>query len=126
MKSLQEAREKINSIDLQIMDLLTARAKVLDAVLKAKIDSADGNLIKVFDPKREAEVIANLVQKNKSALPDNAIVSIYEAIMNACRNLQINRIDNAKPFSISIQGSAGSYSEQALLQYCQQKKYGAL
>jgi chorismate mutase/prephenate dehydratase len=121
---LEQLRRKINNIDHKILSLITDRSALLGDILSAKIGGTNSDQITVFDPKREEEVVRHLIAENSSVLPDAAIADIFQSIMGACRNVQIDQIDNAEPFQVSIQGSRGSYSEQAILQYCQNKSMG--
>jgi chorismate mutase/prephenate dehydratase len=120
-KSLDDLRQEINDLDLEILSLLTKRAEKINGVIAAKKASSDNEDVIIFDPKREAEIIRLVVIKNRSILPDADVATIFKAIIGACRNLQMTTVANARPFCISIQGDRGSYSEQALLQYCHQK-----
>lgn len=118
---LEKIRNNINSIDIDILTLIEKRSMMMKQVLQAKKMQGDGIVKNLFDPKREANIIRTIVNKNKGPLPDSAINNIFESIISSCRNLQLSLEENPLPFNVSIQGIKGSFSEQALLQYCQQK-----
>ena len=120
-RALKDIRDEITSIDDQILDLITKRSALLQDVLLAKEALAKGDAAAVFDPRREALIIRRLVSANNSVLPDAAVANIFESIILACRQVQLNQARSVAPFSISIQGDVGSYSEQACLLYCQNK-----
>ena len=119
--TLEDLREKISAIDLQLLELLDDRSALLKDILAVKVKSTHKEAVAVFDPKREVSIVRRLVTKNRSVLPDGAIEAVFEAVMRACRQVQIDQSDLVAPFSISIQGDIGSYSEQACLLYCQRK-----
>ncbi|MEM9242571.1 MAG: prephenate dehydratase domain-containing protein [Pseudomonadota bacterium] len=125
---LENLRKQINDIDSQVLDLITQRAEVAKLVLASKLKMAGGEAPQIFFPQREREVIARLIDKNTSALPGQSIASIFQAIMNACRNLQITMLADtkdapkAKALKISVQGIEHSYSHQAAVEFCNRRK----
>ena len=54
-KVLEGSRKRIDEIDEQILDLLSERAEVVNAVIKTKVE----NQLPVFVPKREDEKSAS-------------------------------------------------------------------
>ena len=118
---LQTIRNEITAIDNDILNLISARSTLLTDILTVKSANALGSEICVFDPKQEQYKIDCLTEKNSSQFSDKDIATIFQAIISASRNLQIDRAENAEPFQVSIQGTKGSYSELAMLKYCQQK-----
>lgn len=120
-KTLENVRNKISSIDHQILELITKRVTLMQDVLVEKTALAKDNVVHIFDPKREAAVVRHLVSANQSALSDAAIADIFESIILACRQIQLDQSGLVEAFSISIQGDVGSYSEQACQLYCQNK-----
>ena len=121
MKALKHTREKISEIDKKILDLITERMSFVHDILQKKINMADGGAVDIFDPKREAAIIQNLIEKNDTSLSSQSIENIFESIIHACRDAQIHKVHQAMPFLLSIQGTPGSYSEQAAWRYLQKK-----
>jgi chorismate mutase/prephenate dehydratase len=64
----------------------------------------------VFRPEREAQVIANLQMANVGPLKAKGVASIWREIMSACRALEA-------PQRVAYLGPAGTFSEQAALQF---------
>lgn len=119
---LSDLRKQIDVIDEQLLDLITQRSALLHQVLAEKINATKSGNTKIFVPAREQEIIDRLVARNKSALSAEAITTIFQSIISACRNFQItnNKINN-EAFVISVQGVVGSFSEAAAIKFCQQK-----
>ena len=64
MDKLKVARKKIDKIDIQILELISARSKLAKEVIAAKGGA------NIFDPRREEKLIKNLVFKAKKLTPD--------------------------------------------------------
>ncbi len=104
---LAPLREKIDALDIQIVDLLNQRARV--ALQVGEIKKEVG--APVYRPEREAEVQRRLAEHNQHSggpLPNEAIAAIYCEIMSACRNLE-------RQLVVAYLGPEGSYSELALV-----------
>jgi chorismate mutase/prephenate dehydratase len=97
-------RAQIDTLDLQILALLSQRATVAEQVGAIKKASA----APVFRPEREAQVLARLREVNTGPLPSAAITTIYREIMSACRALE-------RRVSVAYLGPEGTYSEQAVV-----------
>ena len=121
MNTLKHTREKISEIDKKILDLITERMSLVNDVLQEKINMANDGAVDIFDLKREAAIIQNLIDHNTTALTSTSIENIFESIIHACRDAQIQQAHQAMPFLLSIQGTPGSYSEQAAWRYLQKK-----
>lgn len=120
-KKLIELRQQIDKIDKKILTLIGNRAELLTSILQSKIDYANTDDVPIFHPKREQDIIQNLILDNNSMLSDLDITSIYQSIISASRNFQFKNTKNARPFKLTVQGDKGSFSEKAALQYCQSK-----
>jgi chorismate mutase/prephenate dehydratase len=105
---LQPLRERIDSIDAQILELLTQRARTAQEVGVVKhAANADGPVLR---PDREAEVIRRLQQLNNGPLPGEALAAVWSEIISACRGLE-------RGLTVAFLGPEGSYSEQAALEH---------
>jgi len=104
-KQLKPLREKIDAVDVQILDLLNARAQLAQEVghLKANTNAP------VFRPEREAQVLRGVADRNKGPLPSHDIQLIFREIMSACRALE-------RRVTVAYLGPAGTFSEQAVFQ----------
>lgn len=101
MADINGWRRKIDRIDDQIIKLLDRRTQC--AVEIGKLKSATGAA--VFDPRREAEVLARIGALSK-ALPRKSAEAIYREIFSAARAVE-------KPLSVSFLGPVGTFSDEA-------------
>ena len=86
-RELEKLRDKIDEIDLQLLELLGKRAQ---HAAKTRLYKQKSKLITdgVDDPAREQRVIMHLLKANQSLLPDSAITHIFQTIIDECRALQ--------------------------------------
>jgi len=81
---LLKYRIKIDKIDKQIVDLINKRAEIaLDIGKIKKTISVD-----VFVPKREQEVLKNVVNSSVGIISEKDLKLIYKQIMLACKNVE--------------------------------------
>lgn len=81
---IAELRAQIDDIDRRLVDLLTARARC--ALELGHLKEAQG--IPLHQPGREAEVLANVRQANGGPLDDDAVVRLFERIIDEARRLE--------------------------------------
>jgi len=105
-KTLSELRTQIDALDKDLLGLLNRRAALASVV--GEIKQVEGTA--VFRPDREAQVIANLQMSNVGPLKAQGVASIWREIMSACRALEA-------PQRVAYLGPAGTFSEQAALQF---------
>jgi chorismate mutase/prephenate dehydratase len=105
-KTLPELRTQIDALDLELLALLNQRAALAHEV--GEIKRVDGS--PVFRPEREAQVISSLQAGNPGPLKSSSVAFIWREIMSACRALEA-------PQRVAYLGPAGTFSEQAALQY---------
>lgn len=104
--SLEDARERIDSIDAKIIDLLKQRAEIARDIGRLKADEDR----EVYDPAREAAVLEQLVSQDLGSLDPDAVRAIYRQIMSACRSLQ-------HPLRVAFLGPEYTFSHVAALKY---------
>ena len=83
-KKITEIRKKIDKVDQELLYLLNQRAEQVIELgkIKHKLD------LKIFDPKREKSIFMNMTEKNPGPLPVDAIVRIFERIIDESRRLE--------------------------------------
>ncbi len=83
-KKIDAIRKKIDKLDHQLLYLLNQRAEQVIELgkIKHKLD------LKVFDPKRERDIFVNMTEKNPGPLHVDAIVRIFERIIDESRRLE--------------------------------------
>ena len=102
---LKPLREQIDAIDVQILDLLSRRARVAQEVGHVKAETS----APVFRPEREAQVLRGLAERNPGPLANADVQTIFREVMSACRALE-------KRVTVAYLGPIGTYSEQAVYQ----------
>jgi len=113
MKTLNDCRVAIDSIDNEILDLLNKRMKVVERV--GEIKSVSGGAI--YRPEREKAIIQRLsaLSKEKNGLLNiNAIEAIFLEVFAVSRNLEL-------PERIAYLGPEGTFTHQAA-----ESRFGAM
>jgi chorismate mutase/prephenate dehydratase len=105
-KTLAHLRDEIDSVDRELLLLLNRRAALANEV--GELKRAEGSA--VFRPEREAQVITSLQGLNGGPLKSANVGTIWREIMSACRALEA-------PQRVAYLGPAGTFSEQAALQF---------
>lgn len=108
--NLEELRERIDSIDNQLLDLLNERMKVVKEV--GDLKRATKTVI--YRPEREKQILDRLEKLNKGLLSPSAIEAIYLEIFAVSRNLEL-------PERIAYLGPEGSFTHQAA-----ESRFGAM
>ncbi len=81
-EDIKKIRNKIDSLDKEILELLNQRAKQAIKISKEKkkINNSDN----FYSPEREAQVISAIKEINSGPLTDDSILKIYREIMSSC------------------------------------------
>ncbi|MEO7145693.1 MAG: chorismate mutase [Bryobacteraceae bacterium] len=83
-ESLSAWRARINDVDARILELLNERTRIVEEIGRIK-----QNLnLPVYEPKREDEVYANVIGRNRGPLPSDAVKRVFERIIDEMRALQ--------------------------------------
>ena len=103
---LANLRDQIDTIDQQLLVLLNSRAQVAEKV--GEVKKRDGTPF--FRPDRVAKVIEQIQQTNQGPLKNEHVAAVWREIMSACLALE-------SPVRVAYLGPAGTFSEQAALQF---------
>ncbi|SET50479.1 bifunctional chorismate mutase/prephenate dehydratase [[Clostridium] polysaccharolyticum] len=128
---LKESREKIDSIDKQIAELIQERMGVSVEVAKYKKETGK----KIFDKVREQEILEKLGGMAKDEFNRQGVQEIYAQIMSISRKLQYSLLKrdeaahNLEPVkSLNLNGKKvvffgehGAYTEQAMFEFFGEK-----
>lgn len=103
--SLAQARNEIDALDAQLVELLNRRAELAQAIghLKGRDQRP------YFTPEREREVFERLRQINAGPLKPDQLRSIYREVISAARALE-------KPLTAAYWGPPGTFSNIAAAQ----------
>ena len=104
---LNNLRDKINTLDEQIQELITQRAKVAEEVAKAKENSGD---VVFYRAEREAEVLRKVMGRNKGPLSNEEMARLFREIMSACLALE-------QVMNIAFLGPEGTFTQAAALKH---------
>jgi chorismate mutase len=81
---LNDWRERIDEINLKILDLLNERARCALAIAELK----KKKMLPIQDPTREKQVIEAVLSENLGPLSDDSIKRIFEIVMAEHRRLE--------------------------------------
>ena len=84
---LQNIRNKIDSIDNKIHDLLIERAEIVEKVVEEKRKYKQANLV-VYRPSREHEILVRIIQRHKGNLPEKSLINIWRNLISSYINMQ--------------------------------------
>jgi chorismate mutase/prephenate dehydratase len=99
-------RQKIETVDGEILRLLDERAKIAMDVGKLKTEGK----MEFYDPQREGQIIAGLTKKSTVAFPQRAVQSVFREIISACRSLEVE-------LTVAYLGPAASYTHLASVKH---------
>ncbi len=110
-KELRQLRERIDTLDDQVLSLLNERARLAQAIGHLKNDGP------IYRPEREAQVVRRLTAANGGPLPAEFVERLFREIMSACRTLE-------QPLTIAYLGPEGTFSEAAAIKQFGQSMQG--
>ena len=84
VKKIDELRRIINVIDLQLVELLNERSRCAMEIGHIKQEAG----LPLYQPEREKDVLANAEKNNRGPLPDKAIRSLFERILDEARSVE--------------------------------------
>ena len=105
---LKGLREKIDSLDLDILRLISDRAQCAKDV--AEVKQAQGSDAVFYRPEREAQVLRRVMQNNDGPLDDEEMARLFREIMSACLALE-------DPVRVAFLGPEGTFTQQAALKH---------
>lgn len=88
IEQLQDCRQRIDAIDLRILELLNERTRVVHEIGDIKQKMA----MPIYEPKREDAVFRNVLEHNGGPLPGDAVKRVFERIIDEMRSVQRDRM----------------------------------
>jgi len=105
---LEKIRERIDGLDLQIQELINARAAAAKEVAEIKL--ASDPQAEFYRPEREAEVLRRVQERNTGPLDGEEMARLFREIMSACLALE-------QPLRVAFLGPAGTFTQAAALKH---------
>ena len=102
-------RSRIDTIDQQLLQLISERATCAQEVAEIKLAAAqpgDATAVAFYRPEREAQVLRAIQASNPGPLPSDQVARIFREIMSSCLALE-------QPLSVAYLGPPGTYSQAA-------------
>lgn len=84
MSSIEEWRDKIDALDRKLVELLNERARYADEIGKIKEQLG----MEAYSPKREQDVLDNIIKHNSGPLDNLAVRRLFERIIDESRKLE--------------------------------------
>ena len=92
MSSIEQWRDKIDEIDKRLVELLNERARYADEIGKIKEQLG----MEAYSPKREKDVLENILKHNGGPLNDLALRRLFERIIDESRKLEREAMSERK------------------------------
>lgn len=106
-KQLTRLRDQIDSIDDQILALISERARCAQQVAEVKQSAGDAVF---YRPEREAQVLRHIMAKNQGPLDNEEMARLFREIMSACLALE-------QPVKVAFLGPEGTFTQEAALKH---------
>jgi chorismate mutase/prephenate dehydratase len=100
-------RDKIDALDLQIMQAISERARCAQQVAEVKKGQGD---TAYYKPEREAQVLRHIMEKNAGPLDNEEMARLFRQIMSACLALE-------QPIKVAFLGPEGTFTQEAALKH---------
>ena len=104
-EKLGKIRDRIDSIDAQILQLLSDRANCAEEVAVTKREAGENN-IKFYRPEREAQILRRVSETNPGPLSNQRITAIFREVISSCLALE-------QQIKVAYLGPAGTFTESA-------------
>lgn len=103
---LEKLRDKIDSIDAEILELLSKRADIAIEIANIKRRAN----IKFYSPERERAILERITSMNKGHFPNDALKVIFREILSATLSLE-------EPLKVAYLGPEGTFTNLAALRH---------
>ena len=103
-------RDRIDSIDSQIQNLINERARCAEKVAEVKLSEQGDESVVFYRPEREAQVLRRVMERNEGPLGNEEVAKVFRQIMSSCLALE-------KPMRIAFLGPEGTFTQQAALKH---------
>lgn len=105
--SVEELRQKIDAVDVELQGLIAERARLAKAIGDAK---GAQQTAEYYRPEREAQVLRRVVERNAGPLTDEEMVRLFRELMSAC-------LAQEEPLKVAYLGPEGTFTQSAVLKH---------
>lgn len=102
---LLEVRESIDSIDSEMLKLISRRAECAEKVAEIKREAGEKDLW-FYRPEREAQILNRMSADNNGPLANERITAIYREVISSCLALE-------QSIKVAFLGPNGTFSQEA-------------
>ena len=88
MEELADCRRKIDVLDMQLLELLNERTRIVEQIGRIKQHLS----LPIYEPKREEDVFRNVTTHNSGPLSSEAVKRVFERIIDEMRNIQKDKM----------------------------------
>lgn len=107
-EELSQLRIQIDSLDAQILKLISERAACAQKV--AEVKRAENPDAEFYRPEREADVLRRILDLNPGPLGDEEMARLFREIMSACLALE-------QSLKVAYLGPEGTFTQAAVLKH---------
>ncbi len=101
MEEIDKLRREIDSLDDQLLGLVSRRAELARRIGELKAGKA------AYRPEREAEILRRVSERNPGPLPAERVLAVFRELISACRGMEA-------ALRVAYLGPQGTFSEQAV------------
>lgn len=107
-KKLTDLRAQIDDVDTQLLELISKRARLAQAIAQVKNVAGDHNVF--YRAEREAQILRRVMAENGGPIPQEEMARLFREIMSACLALE-------QPLNIAYLGPEGTFTQLAALKH---------
>ncbi len=104
---LSPLRERIDTLDWELLRLINERAALAKEVATVKAANGDREF---YRPEREAAILRRIRERNPGPLDGEEVARLFREIMSACLALE-------QPLAVAFLGPEGTFSQAAALKH---------
>lgn len=93
MEDLARCRERIDQLDIELVEMLNRRTAIVEEIGRIK----QSFHLAIYEPQREEDVFANVSAHNHGPLSEEAVKRIFERIIDEMRRVQQIKMLERKP-----------------------------
>lgn len=108
-QALAAVRDRIDAVDLEILQLISERARCAQQVAHIKTGTTGGS-VQFYRPEREVAVLRRIKDANPGPLDGEEVARLFREIMSACLALE-------RPLNAAFLGPEGTFTQAAAIKH---------